>query len=183
MKGSEINNVSCFKRLFFTKMQHISAYNDLMNKSFITDLASTWNGQICARAEDLWLYPCTHSTIHSSPRHLPLHCPLQLESPLALPVSSSPPSDPAPAGCLLPCTTALQEALAPWFTRAVPGQHFHPCLTQPFTSSACRSMYPSGLQCQGAGKMNNAAKQSFSFFKIMSQGWGLGFLVIYSPFG
>lgn len=26
-------------------MQHISGYNDLMNKTFITDLRSTWNGQ------------------------------------------------------------------------------------------------------------------------------------------
>lgn len=109
MKGSEINNISCFKRSFFTKMQHISAYNDLMNKSFITDLASTWNGQICARAEDLWLYPCTHSTIHSSPRHLPLRCPLQLESPLALPGSSNPPSDPAPA-----CYPAQQPCKRHW---------------------------------------------------------------------
>lgn len=84
-------------------MQHISGYNDLMNKSFITDLASTWNGHICVRAEDLWLYqwlyPCGGSTIPSSPGHLPHCCLLKLESPLAIPASSHLPSDPSPVGC------------------------------------------------------------------------------------
>lgn len=159
-------------------MQHISGYNDLMNESFITDLARTWNGQICARAGDLWvyqwLYPCASSPIHSCPRHLPHCCLLQLESPLAIPASSNPPSGPAPAGCYpaQPCRRYWQQGFG------VPGHPFHPWLTQPFTSSACRSMYPADLQCQGAAKKLQrwvCSKTKLFFLKNYVTGIGFGF--------
>lgn len=111
--------------------------------------------------------PWTCFTIHPSPWHLPRRCLLQLESLLAIPASS----DPAPVGCH-PAQQQPVGVLAAQFQCAVPGQPFHPWLTQPFTSSACRSMQPSGLGCQGAGKMN--MQKTIFFFKLY-QGLGLGF--------
>lgn len=187
MKGSGRNNTSCFKALLLQKKRHISGYNDLMNKSFITDLASSWNGQICARAEDLWvyqqLYPCTSSTIHSSPWHLPLCCLLQLESPLAIPAPSNPPSAPAPVGCSHNNTTTQQQptggtgsresvlcARTPLPPLALPALHFF-CLQihvshWSLVSRSCRH--------------EHAAKQSFSLLLVVPQGLGLGVLVTFS---
>lgn len=57
-----------------------------------------------------------------------------------------------------------REALAAGSQCSVPGHLFHPWLSQPFTSSACRSMCPTGLWCRGAADMNMQQNKAFLFF-------------------